>query len=41
MVILHVTQDNAPMTDKALPHILAGLRARGLTPAPLSEVLSG
>jgi peptidoglycan/xylan/chitin deacetylase (PgdA/CDA1 family) len=40
VVVLHVTAANAPMTDEALPHILAGLRERGLTPAPLSEVLS-
>ncbi|MFD6564180.1 polysaccharide deacetylase family protein [Micromonospora profundi] len=39
VVIMHVTEANAAMTDEALPHILAGLRARGLTPAPLSEVL--
>lgn len=40
IVILHVTEANAPMTDEALPHILAGLRQRGLEPAPLSEVLA-
>jgi hypothetical protein len=40
VVVLHVTEANAPMTDEALPHILAGLRDRGLEPAPLSEVLS-
>ncbi|MEO3778744.1 polysaccharide deacetylase family protein [Micromonospora sp. B11E3] len=39
VVVLHVTEANAPMTDEALPHILAGLAERGLTPAPLSEVL--
>ncbi|HEX6968408.1 MAG TPA: polysaccharide deacetylase family protein [Micromonosporaceae bacterium] len=39
VIILHVTEANAAMTDEALPHILAGLRDRGLTPAPLSEVL--
>ncbi|WFE99269.1 polysaccharide deacetylase family protein [Micromonospora sp. WMMD964] len=41
VVIMHVTEANAAMTDEALPHILAGLRERGLTPAPLSEVLVG
>ncbi|MEU4553719.1 polysaccharide deacetylase family protein [Micromonospora violae] len=41
VVIMHVTEANATMTDEALPHILAGLRERGLTPAPLSEVLGG
>ncbi|WP_229403093.1 polysaccharide deacetylase family protein [Micromonospora okii] len=39
VVVLHVTEANAAMTDEALPHILAGLAARGLSPAPLSEVL--
>ncbi|MEU7590517.1 polysaccharide deacetylase family protein [Micromonospora sp. NPDC049230] len=41
VVIMHVTEANAAMTDEALPHILAGLRERGLEPAPLSEVLAG
>lgn len=41
VVVLHVTEANAAMTDEALPHILRGLRERGLSPAPLSEVLSG
>ncbi|MET8551655.1 polysaccharide deacetylase family protein [Micromonospora zamorensis] len=41
VVIMHVTEANAAMTDEALPHILAGLRERGLVPAPLSEVLAG
>ncbi|MDG4789599.1 polysaccharide deacetylase family protein [Micromonospora sp. WMMD1102] len=41
VVVLHVTEENAAMTDEALPHILAGLRDRGLRPATLSEVLSG
>ncbi|MCX4470333.1 polysaccharide deacetylase family protein [Micromonospora sp. NBC_01655] len=40
VVVLHVTEANAPMTDEALPRILAGLAAQGLTPAPLSEVLA-
>ncbi|MEH1125103.1 polysaccharide deacetylase family protein [Micromonospora sp. CPCC 206061] len=40
VVILHVTEENAAMTDEALPHILAGLRERGLTPARLSDVLA-
>ncbi|MEV4622980.1 polysaccharide deacetylase family protein [Asanoa sp. NPDC049573] len=39
VIILHVTQANARMTDEALPHILAGLRERDLRPALLSEVL--
>ncbi|GIG89340.1 lipoprotein [Plantactinospora endophytica] len=41
VVVLHVTEENAAMTDEALPHILAGLRDRGLRPAVLSEVLAG
>jgi peptidoglycan/xylan/chitin deacetylase (PgdA/CDA1 family) len=41
VIIMHVTEANAEMTDKALPYILTGLRERGLTPAPLSEVLRG
>ncbi|MFV2018046.1 polysaccharide deacetylase family protein [Micromonospora sp. LOL_023] len=41
VVVLHVTEANAAMTDEALPYILAGLRERGLTPATLSEVLAG
>jgi peptidoglycan/xylan/chitin deacetylase (PgdA/CDA1 family) len=40
IIILHVTEANAAMTDEALPHILAGLRERGLVPARLSEVLA-
>jgi peptidoglycan/xylan/chitin deacetylase (PgdA/CDA1 family) len=40
VVIMHVTEANATMTDEALPHILAGLAERGLEPAPLSEVLA-
>jgi peptidoglycan/xylan/chitin deacetylase (PgdA/CDA1 family) len=40
IIILHMTEANAAMTDEALPHILAGLRERGLVPARLSEVLA-
>jgi hypothetical protein len=39
IVVLHVTQDNAPMTDEALPPILEGLRAKGLRPVRLSQLL--
>ena len=39
VVILHVTEANAQYTDEALPLILAGLKEKGLVPAPLSEVL--
>jgi len=40
IVVLHVTEDNARMTDEALPHILAGLREKGLRPVRLSELLT-
>jgi peptidoglycan/xylan/chitin deacetylase (PgdA/CDA1 family) len=40
IIVLHVTEANATMTDEALPRILTGLRERGLTPAPLSAVLA-
>jgi peptidoglycan/xylan/chitin deacetylase (PgdA/CDA1 family) len=39
VIIMHITEANARFTDDALPHILVGLKARGLRPAPLSEVL--
>jgi hypothetical protein len=39
IVIMHITRDNAPLTDQALPPILAGLRQRGLQPVRLSELL--
>ena len=40
IVIMHITRDNARMTDQALPPILAGLRQRGLQPVRLSELLA-
>jgi peptidoglycan/xylan/chitin deacetylase (PgdA/CDA1 family) len=40
IVVLHITQDNAKMTDQALPPILDGLRAKGLQPVRLSELLA-
>jgi peptidoglycan/xylan/chitin deacetylase (PgdA/CDA1 family) len=40
IVIMHVTEANAQYTDEALPRILAGIRARGLTPVTLSELLA-
>jgi peptidoglycan-N-acetylglucosamine deacetylase len=40
IVVLHITQDNARMTDKALPPILEGLRAKGLQPVRLSQLLA-
>nr|WP_275941238.1 polysaccharide deacetylase family protein [Planosporangium flavigriseum] len=39
IVVLHVTEGNAQFTDEALPPILDGLRARGLQPVTLSELL--
>jgi hypothetical protein len=39
IVVLHVTEANAQFTDEALPPILDGLRARGLQPATLSDLL--
>lgn len=41
IVIMHATLANAQYTDQALPPILAGLRAKGLVPATLSDVLAG
>jgi peptidoglycan/xylan/chitin deacetylase (PgdA/CDA1 family) len=41
IIVMHVTQDNAKMTDEALPPILAGLREKGLQPVRLSELLAG
>ncbi|WP_412542009.1 polysaccharide deacetylase family protein [Longispora sp. K20-0274] len=38
IVIMHCTDVNAPVTDKALPAIIAGLRARGLEPVVLSDL---
>jgi peptidoglycan-N-acetylglucosamine deacetylase len=40
IVVLHITEDNARMTDEALPDILAGLRQKGLRPVRLSELLA-
>jgi peptidoglycan/xylan/chitin deacetylase (PgdA/CDA1 family) len=39
IVVLHITEDNAPMTDEALPYILDGLRQKHLRPVTLSELL--
>lgn len=39
IIVMHITEDNARMTDEALPDILAGLRERGLRPVRLSELL--
>ena len=39
IVVLHITEGNAQYTDEAMPEILAGLRAKGLQPVTLSELL--
>jgi peptidoglycan/xylan/chitin deacetylase (PgdA/CDA1 family) len=41
IVVMHITEANAPMTDEALPPILDGLAAKGLQPVTLSELLGG
>ena len=41
IIVMHLNGgDKAPLTDDALARIIDGLRARGLRPAPLSEVLA-
>jgi peptidoglycan/xylan/chitin deacetylase (PgdA/CDA1 family) len=39
IVVLHITQDNAPRTADALPAIIDGLRARGYRLVDLSDLL--
>jgi peptidoglycan-N-acetylglucosamine deacetylase len=39
--VMHITEGNAEFTDEALPPILDGLRAKGLEPVPVSELLAG
>lgn len=39
IIILHLTEANAPFTDEALIPILEGLAARGLKPVKLSDLL--
>lgn len=39
IVVMHITEANAQFTDEALQPILDGLRARGLRPVTLSELL--
>jgi peptidoglycan/xylan/chitin deacetylase (PgdA/CDA1 family) len=39
IIVLHITEDNAPYTDEALPAILDGLTAKGLRPVTVSELL--
>jgi peptidoglycan/xylan/chitin deacetylase (PgdA/CDA1 family) len=40
IVVMHVTEANAQFTDEALPPILDGLKAKGLQPVTLSELLA-
>ncbi len=40
IVVLHITQANAPRTADALPAIITGLRARGYRLVTLSELLT-
>jgi peptidoglycan-N-acetylglucosamine deacetylase len=39
IIILHITEANAPFTDEALGPILDGLAAKGLRPVRLSQLL--
>ncbi len=40
IIVMHITLANAPLTPLALPRIVAGLRARGITPVRLSDLLA-
>jgi peptidoglycan/xylan/chitin deacetylase (PgdA/CDA1 family) len=39
IVVMHITEGNAQFTDEALPPILDGLRAKGLEPVTVSQLL--
>jgi peptidoglycan/xylan/chitin deacetylase (PgdA/CDA1 family) len=41
IVVMHITEGNAQFTDEALPPILDGLRAKGLEPVTVSQLLTG
>jgi peptidoglycan/xylan/chitin deacetylase (PgdA/CDA1 family) len=41
IIVMHLTLANAPLTPLALPRIVAGLRARGITLVKLSDLLAG
>jgi peptidoglycan/xylan/chitin deacetylase (PgdA/CDA1 family) len=41
IVVLHITEANAPFTDEALPTIVKTLRARGYELVTLSDLLAG
>lgn len=40
IIVMHATLGNAPLTAKALPRIVEGLRAKGLRPVTISELLA-
>jgi peptidoglycan/xylan/chitin deacetylase (PgdA/CDA1 family) len=40
IIVMHITEANARFTDQALPPILDGLRAKGLEPVTVSELLA-
>ncbi|HSV67264.1 MAG TPA: polysaccharide deacetylase family protein [Mycobacteriales bacterium] len=40
IIVMHITLANAPLTPRALPPIVAGLRARGFTLVKLSDLLA-
>jgi peptidoglycan/xylan/chitin deacetylase (PgdA/CDA1 family) len=40
IVVMHITEGNAQFTDEALPPILDGLRAKGLEPVTVSDLLA-
>jgi hypothetical protein len=40
IVVLHITEDNAPFTDEALPQILDGPTKEGLVLVRLSTLLA-
>ncbi len=40
IVVMHITEGNAQFTDEALPPILDGIRAKGLQPVTVSELLA-
>jgi peptidoglycan/xylan/chitin deacetylase (PgdA/CDA1 family) len=40
IVVMHSTLGTAPLTPKVLPRVIEGLRAKGLTPVKLSDLLT-
>jgi peptidoglycan/xylan/chitin deacetylase (PgdA/CDA1 family) len=42
IIVMHITGGNtAPLTNKAVPKVVVGLRARGFTLVPVSDLLAG